>query len=78
MSKRRPSPSIINSVNPQTSASTRSGEQPILLRLKSTVKAHTLALRKRIGKIKWCQLYSVEMQEAYLLLQLLMQQRKSP
>jgi hypothetical protein len=38
----------------------------------------TLALRKRIGKIKWCQLYSVEMQEAYLLLQLLMQQRKSP
>jgi hypothetical protein len=37
----------------------------------------TLALRRRIGNAKWCELHSVEMQEAYLLLQLLMQ-RKSP
>jgi hypothetical protein len=37
----------------------------------------TLALRKRIGRAKWCQLYSVEMQEAYLIFQMLLQ-RKSP
>jgi hypothetical protein len=36
-----------------------------------------LALRNRIGKAKWCDLYSVEMQEAYLIFQMLMQ-RKSP
>jgi hypothetical protein len=38
---------------------------------------NTLALRNRIGKAKWCDLYSVEMQEAYLIFQMLMQ-RKSP
>jgi hypothetical protein len=37
----------------------------------------TIALRRRIGKAKWCQLYSVEMQEAYLIFQMLTQ-RKSP
>lgn len=37
----------------------------------------TLALRSRIGRAKWCQLYSVEMQEAYLIFQMLLQ-RKSP
>jgi hypothetical protein len=36
---------------------------------------NTMALRKRIGQAKWCQLYSVEMQEAYLALQLLMQHK---
>jgi hypothetical protein len=34
---------------------------------------NTLALRNRIGKTKWCQLYSVEMREAFLVVQLLMQ-----
>jgi hypothetical protein len=34
---------------------------------------NTLALRNRIGKAKWCQLYSVEMQEVFLVVQLLMQ-----
>lgn len=27
----------------------------------------TLALRREIGPVKWCQLYSVEMQQAYLI-----------
>lgn len=29
----------------------------------------TLALRKEIGIVKWCQLYSVEMEQAYLIYQ---------
>jgi hypothetical protein len=37
----------------------------------------TMALRHRIGKAKWCQLYSVEMQEAYFIFQMSVQ-RKSP
>ncbi|HUN95312.1 MAG TPA: hypothetical protein VMU69_03615 [Bradyrhizobium sp.] len=37
----------------------------------------TLALRSRIGRAKWCELYAVEMQEAYLIFQMLLQ-RKSP
>jgi hypothetical protein len=37
----------------------------------------TLALRRRIGKAQWCQLYFVEMQEAYLIVQMRLQ-RKSP
>ena len=36
-----------------------------------------LALRDQIGNAKWCQLYSVEMQEAYIIVQWIMQ-RKSP
>ena len=43
------------------------------------VEAHergTLALRRRIGKAKWCQLYSVEMQEAYFIFQMLMQRNR--
>jgi hypothetical protein len=35
----------------------------------------TLALRSRIGKAKWCQLYSVEMQEAYLIFRMLLQSK---
>jgi hypothetical protein len=42
-----------------------------------TQERNTLALRNRIGKTKWCQLYSIEMQEAYLIFQMLMQ-HKSP
>jgi hypothetical protein len=29
----------------------------------------TLALRKEIGIVRWCQLYSVEMEQAYLIYQ---------
>jgi hypothetical protein len=36
---------------------------------------NTLALRKRVGQAKWCELYSTEMQETYLALQLLMQHK---
>ena len=36
-----------------------------------------LTLRDRIGNAKWCQLYSVEMQEAYIIVQSIMQ-RNAP
>jgi hypothetical protein len=32
-----------------------------------------LAPRDRIGNARWCQLYSVEMQEAYIIVQSIMQ-----
>jgi hypothetical protein len=35
----------------------------------------TLALRDRIGKARWCQLYSVEMQEAYIIVQTLLRSK---
>lgn len=35
----------------------------------------TLALRSRMGKTKWCQLYSVEMQEASLIFRMLLQSK---
>jgi hypothetical protein len=34
-----------------------------------------LALRDKIGVAKWCQLYSVEMQEAYLIYQTMLQRK---
>lgn len=34
-----------------------------------TQKRKTLALRREIGMTRWCQLYSVEMEEAYLIYQ---------